>query len=66
MQNLKDLNMIWDGQKWIVIDVGYFKYDMQPEVALGRFYETFDSRWNKPKYNKPKGPFRYMRKSTCH
>jgi len=66
VQNLKDLNMIWDGHKWIVIDVGYFKYDMRPEVALGRFYETFDSRWNKPKYNKPKGPFRYMRKSTCH
>jgi hypothetical protein len=53
VQNLKDLNVIFDGKKWVVIDVGYFKYNMSPREALGRFYETFDGRWNKPKYNRP-------------
>jgi len=47
VQNLKDLNMIYDGKKWVVIDVGYFKTNMVPREALGRFYDTFDSRWNK-------------------
>lgn len=58
VQNLKDLNMIWDGKQWVVIDVGYFKYGMAPQEALGRYYETFDTRWNKPKYNRPKGRYR--------
>jgi hypothetical protein len=58
VQNLKDLNMIWDGQKWVVIDVGYFKTGLTPQQALGRYYETFDGRWNKPRYNR--GRFMFL------
>jgi hypothetical protein len=58
VQNLKDLNMIWDGQKWVVIDVGYFKVGLTPQQALGRYYETFDGRWNKPRYNR--GRFMFL------
>ncbi len=62
VQNLKDLNVIFNGTEWVVIDVGYFKHGMSPPDALGRFYETFDGRWNKPKY--AKGNFMIIAKET--
>jgi len=52
IQNLKDLNMIFDGKRWVVVDVGYFVYEMIPREAKGRYYDTFDRRWNKKKWKR--------------
>jgi len=57
VQNLKDLNLIWDGRKWVVIDVGYFKTGLTPQQALGRYYDTFDGRWNKARYSRSRFMF---------
>jgi RIO-like serine/threonine protein kinase len=43
--NLKPLNVIFDGKKWVVVDPGSFKTGLKPSAALKEFEDTLTSRW---------------------
>jgi hypothetical protein len=45
VQNLKAHNCIWDGVKWVIIDIGATKWNVPRGEALVRFHRTFNRHW---------------------
>lgn len=43
--NLKDLNLIFDGHEWVLVDIGSIREGESQEAVLHEYEDVFKSRW---------------------